>query len=356
MGSGSVRVLLNGRVVATVPFDKPVLRLGRMKENDVVIDNVAVSRFHATLAWDGDDMVLEDQNSENGCIVNGERQARAVVGPGDEIFLGKHQLVIDWQGAGPPPLVTPEREPPVEAHSDAWDANATYCVSAGSPKPPEPVYEDEEPKPEARPEAPVLVVKVHGNVERVIRWDQASLSLGRARDCDLVVDDPGVSRHHATLQRDGESYEIHDLATPNGTVVNGAPVLRHTLQSGDVISAGAYQIVFRMAGDEEASLDERCARLDEHTVAPLHGARETDVMADPGSTTPLTSPSFSIVRPFGDGSESDRESSDVFGAGDNLTLQIEIASSELTPELRALLDALTDSDLELPAVLTIKRR
>ncbi len=356
MGSGSVRVLLNGRGVATVPFDKPVQRLGRMKENDVVIDNVAVSRFHATLAWDGDDMVLEDQNSENGCIVNGERQARAVVGPGDEIFLGKHQLVIDWQGAGPPPLVTPEREPPVEAHSDAWDANATYCVSAGSPKPPEPVYEDEEPKPEARPEAPVLVVKVHGDVERVIRWDQASLSLGRARDCDLVVDDPGVSRHHATLQRDGESYEIHDLATPNGTIVNGAPVLRHPLRSGDVIGAGAYQIVFRMPGDDEASLDERCARLDEHTVAPLHGARETDVMADPGSTTPLTSPSFSIVRPFGDGSESDRESSGVFGAGDKLTLQIEIASSELTPELRALLDALTDSDLELPAVLTIKRR
>jgi hypothetical protein len=77
------------------------------------------------------------------------------------------------------------------------------------------------------------------------------------------------------------------------------------------------------------------------------------VLRDPGSTNPLSSPSLEIIRPFGD--EPEKVDSDVFGVEKDLTLQIEIASSELGPELQALFDALGDSDVELSAKLTIKR-
>jgi S1-C subfamily serine protease len=61
--------------------------------------------------------------------------------------------------------------------------------------------------------------------------------LGRDPGCDLVVDDPRVSRHHAYLRvREDGTAEIHDMASANGTIVNG-----HRL-TGPVVLAGDEQI------------------------------------------------------------------------------------------------------------------
>lgn len=49
--------------------------------------------------------------------------------------------------------------------------------------------------------------------------------IGRAPDCDLILDHPEVSRHHAELLRiDAVTYEVRDLGSTNGTRVNGVPV------------------------------------------------------------------------------------------------------------------------------------
>ena len=85
MRSPCVRLSLKGQTLADIPFEGDSLRIGRMKENDVVIHNLSVSRFHATLTREGDDFIIQDSGSENGIYVNGERQSRARVGPGDQI-------------------------------------------------------------------------------------------------------------------------------------------------------------------------------------------------------------------------------------------------------------------------------
>jgi pSer/pThr/pTyr-binding forkhead associated (FHA) protein len=45
--------------------------------------------------------------------------------------------------------------------------------------------------------------------------------LGRARTCDVTVDDPSVSRQHAELRPEGEGWLVADLGSTNGTFVNG---------------------------------------------------------------------------------------------------------------------------------------
>ena len=55
-----VDVVFRDRVLETVPFDRPTLRVGRMPENDLVIDNLGVSRFHARLHLDDRRVFLED--------------------------------------------------------------------------------------------------------------------------------------------------------------------------------------------------------------------------------------------------------------------------------------------------------
>jgi pSer/pThr/pTyr-binding forkhead associated (FHA) protein len=124
MSAPSVRLLLKGQLVDEVPFRGPMLRIGRMKENEVVINNLSVSRFHATLSREGDAFVLRDLGSENGCWVNGERVNEARVGPADAILIGKHQLELV---AGPVPADAPDAAAP-RGRSDAWDAANTYLV------------------------------------------------------------------------------------------------------------------------------------------------------------------------------------------------------------------------------------
>jgi pSer/pThr/pTyr-binding forkhead associated (FHA) protein len=123
MRSPCVRLSLKGQTLADIPFEGDALRIGRMKENDVVIHNLSVSRFHATLTRDGDTFVVQDSGSENGIYVNGKRQSRAVVGPGDRILIGKHELRILLEGTA-----DAAERPDGAPGSDAWDASNTYFV------------------------------------------------------------------------------------------------------------------------------------------------------------------------------------------------------------------------------------
>jgi pSer/pThr/pTyr-binding forkhead associated (FHA) protein len=76
MGSPVVQLRLKGRVLQTFSFQRDALRIGRMKENDIVISNASVSRFHAVLVRQNGRVILEDSGSENGCYVQVPRRRR----------------------------------------------------------------------------------------------------------------------------------------------------------------------------------------------------------------------------------------------------------------------------------------
>src|SRR6185436_829120 len=67
------------------------------------------------------------------------------------------------------------------------------------------------------------------------------LSVGRAPDCDLVVDDPSVSKHHASLFWDAPQHRvlIEDHQSSNGTQLNGEAVnVKMGVKDGDTLSFG----------------------------------------------------------------------------------------------------------------------
>jgi hypothetical protein len=66
--------------------------------------------------------------------------------------------------------------------------------------------------------------------------------LGRSRDCDIVVNDPNVSRRHAEIRHVGLDYVVVDLGSTNGIEVNGQTVSRHVLADGDVLVLGTTTI------------------------------------------------------------------------------------------------------------------
>ncbi len=67
------------------------------------------------------------------------------------------------------------------------------------------------------------------------------ITIGRAPDNTIVIDDPSVSSRHAHLQLSGEAYRLKDLGSTNGTRVNGIPVAEAALRFDDRIRFGAAE-------------------------------------------------------------------------------------------------------------------
>ncbi len=68
-------------------------------------------------------------------------------------------------------------------------------------------------------------------------------TMGRSRDCDIVVPDANVSRVHAEIRHEGLEYTLVDLGSTNGVEVNGKRTMRHPLRDGDRISLGGAELV-----------------------------------------------------------------------------------------------------------------
>jgi hypothetical protein len=70
--------------------------------------------------------------------------------------------------------------------------------------------------------------------------------IGRSRDCDLVIDDANISRRHAELRSDGESWRVADLGSTNGIKVNRRRVDQAVLRPGDRITLGVTDLDFEL--------------------------------------------------------------------------------------------------------------
>lgn len=67
--------------------------VGRVPDNDIVLDDVTVSRRHAVLTKSGDGWIVRDLRSLNGTYLNQKRVDEAYFGHGDELQIGKYRLV-----------------------------------------------------------------------------------------------------------------------------------------------------------------------------------------------------------------------------------------------------------------------
>jgi hypothetical protein len=82
-----------------------------------------------------------------------------------------------------------------------------------------------------------------GNGQRTVLTGPRVL-LGRSRECDMVIDDPNVSRRHAELRRQDDTWIVTDLGSTNGVKVNGRRVEHAVLKPGDEITLGLSRLSF----------------------------------------------------------------------------------------------------------------
>jgi pSer/pThr/pTyr-binding forkhead associated (FHA) protein len=77
-----------------VPVGSNEVSIGRSPDNGLVIDNPAVSHYHARVFHEEGRLMLEDFGSLNGTFVNGQRVKMVALKPGDSVMVGKHSIVV----------------------------------------------------------------------------------------------------------------------------------------------------------------------------------------------------------------------------------------------------------------------
>src|SRR6266849_3019447 len=96
-------LMFDNKIVKEVSVGSRPVTIGRAPDNDLSVDNLAISNYHAKIYFEAGRMVVEDLNSLNGTFVNDLRVERATLHDGDKVHVGKHTIKVDTSGDAPVP-------------------------------------------------------------------------------------------------------------------------------------------------------------------------------------------------------------------------------------------------------------
>jgi serine phosphatase RsbU (regulator of sigma subunit) len=100
------------------------------------------------------------------------------------------------------------------------------------------------------------LVAISPNAGHLYRIDGTECLLGRRLDCHVHIDDQRVSRRHARVRREGDTWQLDDLGSSNGTYVNGRQIQNATrLRHGDEIEIGAARFRVDLADEMVAAAE-----------------------------------------------------------------------------------------------------
>lgn len=105
--------------------------------------------------------------------------------------------------------------------------------------------------------------------ERVIELKERVTSVGRSHENIIEIDDINSSRKHCVIEKSASGYEVVDLKSRNGTLVNGIIVLRKELRPGDCIEIGKTRMFFEFVSSEYS--EETMDLSTDHFLEPLEG-------------------------------------------------------------------------------------
>jgi len=253
---------LDGQVMAEYNMNKERYTVGRLPDNDIRIDNPAVSGHHSLVINILNDSFLEDLNSTNGTYVNGKLIKKHALQHGDVVTVGHHQLrFIDTQSSdtepdefektmvitpgsavaavaakkasamAPPPPVAPAAKP-----AAVTSAPAPTAAPMTRPVPPASTSTNGEHPATALPKAKLQVLS-GAFAGRELELNKALTTLGR----------PGVQVAAITRRADGFFIVHVDSGKPGDyPSVNGTPIGEQArkLADNDVIMLAGVKMGF----------------------------------------------------------------------------------------------------------------
>ena len=276
----------------TVNVDDPAIAIngeitvGRTSDNDLLISDGSVSRLHATLRIENSRLTVIDNNSANGTYVNGKRIDTADLCNGDIVSFDIIQFEVialnlpksnaedlTLVRRSDRPLVDPAPRPNAgeEKNKVGGISDATEPVNQNTGKTQISMPDkDKELKTQARQAAEVtesgtlvmesvseslndkdeakndyLLGLTQPVMNRQFLLNKSRMTIGRSPLNDLIIKAESVSSHHAEIERTEEGWVLRDIASSNGTEVNGIVGDNFTLLPGDKVVLGEVSLELR---------------------------------------------------------------------------------------------------------------
>src|SRR5215471_13389976 len=249
---------LDGQVMAEYNMNKERYTIGRLPDNDIRIDNAAVSGHHSLIINILNDSFLEDLNSTNGTYVNGKLIKKHALQHGDVITVGHHQLRYVDDQAQQAPEDEFEKTMVIQpnAQVEKQVAQATRAIDAATVKdaaPKRATASVEPPKPR-RTFSPTATQEVDEDAVPVLPHAKLQVLSGTfaGRELELnkaltTLGRPGVQV--AAITRRAEGYYIVHVEsgkTEGFPLVNGMTIgpQARKLQDNDVIQLAGVKMGF----------------------------------------------------------------------------------------------------------------
>ncbi len=200
-------------------IEADTVSIGRLNECDIELNQPNVSRQHAFIKRVGESLQLIDNNSGNGTFVNGKRVRNAALRNGDEIRIGSNTLVVDVQ----PEKMTGQEIKVARVKASQKPTRADKLSR-------------------------FIVSDCTNGAPRTAEFSSENLTIGRGDKCRLILDDPEISRLHATIYHRQGGFTLKDSGSANGTLLNGERVIERQLASGDQLEMGQAIIDVEITG------------------------------------------------------------------------------------------------------------
>ena len=224
------------------------LKIGRHKDNDVIIENLAVSGHHGKIDSAGDEFVFIDLKSKNGSFINEELVTSHWLADGDVINIGKHSLTFAYldSESRPEDKQKSELEQTMVMDTNEYrsmvgknDPKLTMTVSPDTALEPVPV------KDEKKKSVRGYITYIVGG-EGTLALKQKVTKIGKDAGCDIVIKGWKIGKTAATISRTHDGYffsYVSGFAKPriNDKKASKKPC---KLNESDIISIGSTKLEF----------------------------------------------------------------------------------------------------------------
>lgn len=221
------------------------LKIGRQKDNDVVIENLAVSSHHGKIDSAGDGFLYIDLKSKNGSFVNDELVNSHWLEHGDVINIGKHSLTFTYFDS--------ESRPEDIHHSEmdktmVMDTNEYRTMVKKNDS--EPAEAVEEPAPDQGNDDKKKSIRGYITYlvggEGTMALKQKVTKFGKDALCDIVIKGWKIGKTAATISRTRDGYFFSYVSGWAKPKINDKHVSKkpQKLDDSDIIDIGSVKLQF----------------------------------------------------------------------------------------------------------------
>jgi pSer/pThr/pTyr-binding forkhead associated (FHA) protein len=228
------------QILKKLPFDKDSLTIGRKPDNDLQIDNLAVSGHHARVDRTGSDFILTDLQSTNGTFINNQKVASHKLRHGDNIVIGKHIIVFvdadkkkEPEAAAPtPPQADMEKTMMLDTAKQREMLAKVKQQAAGQ-------------GPTQKPEKVGVITSIDDSGLGEIELAKKLMKIGKAGTADIKLSGMLMGATAATISKRPSGYVITFTGGATKLKVNGQVVQESVpLNDFDTIELGSYKFQF----------------------------------------------------------------------------------------------------------------